>query len=48
MTQLEYAKNNIITPQAKYIASLENIPPKVISGYIKQGKAVIPLNKRHK
>lgn len=47
MTQLEYAKNNIITPIVKKLARLENTSPKILSKNIKEGKAVIPLNKNH-
>ncbi len=48
MTQLEYAKNNILTPLMKKIASLEDIEPKLILRRIKEGKIIIPLNKKHK
>ncbi|MCX5702287.1 MAG: phosphomethylpyrimidine synthase ThiC [Candidatus Omnitrophica bacterium] len=48
MTQLENAKNNILTPIAKTIARLEGIEHKLILKRIKEGKIVIPLNKRHK
>lgn len=48
MTQLEYAKQNILTPLMKKIASLEGIEPKLILRRIKEGKVVIPLNKKHK
>lgn len=48
MTQLEFAKKNILTPVMKKIASSEGMPFKVILRNIKTGKAVIPLNKnRH-
>ncbi|MDI6758130.1 MAG: phosphomethylpyrimidine synthase ThiC [Candidatus Omnitrophota bacterium] len=48
MTQLEYAKNNIVTPLIKKIAQEEAISPKRILSLIKEGKVVIPLNKGHK
>lgn len=48
MTQLEYAKQNILTPLMKKIASLEDIGPKLILRRIKEGRVVIPLNKKHK
>lgn len=50
MTQLEYAKNNIVTLLMKTIASSENIDPESLLTSIKEGKVVIPLNinKKHK
>lgn len=45
MTQLEYAKNNIVTSLMKNIAHQEGINPKVILRYIKEGWVVIPHNK---
>lgn len=48
MTQLEYAKNNIITPLMGKIASLENMGAKLLLKRIKAGRVVIPLNKKHK
>ncbi len=48
MTQLEFAKKNIITPLVRLVASLEKIKPLELSRLIKQGKVVIPLNKNHK
>lgn len=47
MTQLEYAKNNIITPLMKRIAKDEGINSKRLLKAIKEGKVVIPLNKNH-
>jgi len=47
MTQLEYAKKNILTPLMKKISYLEGINPKLILKHVKEGKVVIPLNKRH-
>ena len=48
MTQLEYAKNNIVTPLVKMVACLEDINHKLLSRHIKDGKIVIPLNKKHR
>lgn len=47
MTQLKYAKNNIITPLMKRIAKEESINPRQILKGIQEGKIVIPLNKYH-
>lgn len=48
MTQLEYAKNNLITPLARRIARDENISPQSLLRNIKEGKAVILKNRMHK
>jgi len=48
MTQLEYAKNNIITPLIRRIAADEDSSPKQILERVKAGKVVIPLNRKHK
>jgi len=45
MTQLEYAKNNRVTPLMKKVALDEGVSPKQILRGIKEGKVVIPLNK---
>ncbi len=47
MTQLEYAKNNCITPLMKIIASDEGIKPNRLMRLVKEGRVVIPLNNRH-
>ena len=47
MTQLEYAKNNIITPLMKKIIKDEGLNPGQFLKHIKEGKAVIPLNLKH-
>jgi phosphomethylpyrimidine synthase len=48
MTQLEYAKNNIITPLMKKIARDEGMHPGQILKYIKDGLIIIPKNLKHK
>jgi phosphomethylpyrimidine synthase len=48
MTQLEYAKDNIVTPLMKLIARKEQIGQSIIRRRIKDGTVVIPLNKNHK
>jgi len=48
MTQLEYAKKNIITPLVRKVARLEAVAPVELTRLIRLGKAVIPLNKNHK
>ncbi len=44
MTQLEYAKDGVITPLVKKVSRLENISPRLLSKYIKDGRVVIPSN----
>ena len=47
MTQLENAKNNIVTSLMKKIASAEGINPKLLMQRIREGKVVIPSNFQH-
>ncbi len=47
MTQLEYAKNNKLTPLMKRIALKEGISPKALLHNIKEGSAVILKNRLH-
>ncbi|OGW69889.1 MAG: hypothetical protein A3J72_09800 [Nitrospirae bacterium RIFCSPHIGHO2_02_FULL_40_19] len=47
MTQLEKAKNNILTPLMRQIAENELIPASQILKHIKSGKVVIPKNANH-
>ncbi|MDP2831381.1 MAG: phosphomethylpyrimidine synthase ThiC [Candidatus Omnitrophota bacterium] len=48
MTQLEYAKKNIITALMRKVARLEAIKPEALMRLIRSGRAVIPLNINHK
>jgi phosphomethylpyrimidine synthase len=48
MTQLEYAKNNTLTPEMKRVCRGETLSHKIILEGIKEGKIVIPRNNRHK
>lgn len=48
MTQLEYAKKNIITPLIKKLAGEEDVSPMLLLQKIRQGRAVCPLNTSHK
>jgi phosphomethylpyrimidine synthase len=47
MTQLEYAKNNIVTPLIKRIAKAEDIEYNRLLWHIARGRVVIPLNNKH-
>jgi phosphomethylpyrimidine synthase len=48
MTQLEFAKKDIITPLVRKLADKEGIKPFNLMRLIRSGKAVIPLNVNHK
>lgn len=48
MTQLEYAKKNIITPLIRRIAADEEVSPASLMQRIEQGRVVIPLNNTHR
>jgi len=44
MTQLEYARKNILTPLIRRVARREGIAPGELSRLIRSGQAVVPLN----
>lgn len=44
MTQLEYARNNKITPEMKLVASSEGLRPNTVRELISKGLVVIPKN----
>ena len=48
MTQLEFAKKNIVTALMRRISSFEGLDPRFIVKGIKEGKIVILLNKLHR
>jgi phosphomethylpyrimidine synthase len=48
MTQIESAKQGIITEQMKTAAAQENIAPETLRQLVAEGKVVIPCNKNHK
>lgn len=48
MNLLEYAAAGKTNPLLKRIAFSEGLPAKKLLSYIKQGRAVIPLNKKHR
>ena len=48
MTQLESARNKIITQEMKDVAEFEKIDPEAIRSRIAEGSVVIPLNNTHK
>jgi len=47
MTQLEYAKNNTLTPLMRLIAKNEEVRENLILKHIKSGKVVVPKNRIH-
>ncbi|UCH93590.1 MAG: phosphomethylpyrimidine synthase ThiC, partial [Candidatus Aminicenantes bacterium] len=48
MTQIESAKQGIITEQMKTVAAQESIAPETLRQLVAEGKVVIPCNKNHK
>lgn len=47
-TQLELARNGVISKEMKYVASSENIPEEMLMELIAKGTVIIPYNKNHK
>jgi phosphomethylpyrimidine synthase len=47
MTQLEYAKNNVVTPLMRKIAKDEGVSAHLLKDNIKAGLVVIPKNAKH-
>ena len=47
MTQIEYARKGIITPQMKHVAATEQRPEQFIAERVAAGTIVIPANIRH-
>ena len=47
MTQLESAREGLITPEMSRVAVRENVTPEFIRGLVAAGRVIIPANKRH-
>jgi len=47
MTQIDLAKQGVISPQVKHIAKREGVSQEVIQQYTAEGKIVIPANVNH-
>jgi len=47
ISQMYYAKKNVITEEMKYVAEVENEDPEVIRQEIALGKLIIPSNINH-
>ncbi len=48
MTQLGYAKKDIITKEMEFVANNEEIAPELVKNEIKKGRLIIPANINHK
>jgi phosphomethylpyrimidine synthase len=48
MTQLDFARKNVITPLMREVARSEQIAPAILLNLIRLGHAVIPVNTNHK
>ena len=46
-TQMFYAKNNIITPQMRYVAKIEGLEVDFVKEQIAAGSMIIPANINH-
>jgi phosphomethylpyrimidine synthase len=47
MTQIELAKQGVLSPQMKYVAQQEDVSEETILKYVAEGKIVIPANINH-
>src|SRR2546430_12780668 len=47
MTQLESARNNVVTPEMEYVARREDLDPELIRAEVARGRMVIPANVVH-
>ena len=48
MTQLQKAKEGVITDAMRTVAEFEHVPPETVLAEVAAGRAVIPLNPSHK
>src|SRR2546430_11369434 len=47
MTQLESARNNVVTPEMEFVARREDLDPELVRTEVARGRMVIPANKVH-
>jgi len=47
MTQIEAARQNVVTPEMEFVARRENLDPELIRSEVARGRMVIPANKVH-
>ncbi|NPA53013.1 MAG: phosphomethylpyrimidine synthase ThiC [Aquificae bacterium] len=46
-TQMDYAKEGIVTPEMEYVAVRENLPVEVVRKEVAEGRMIIPANINH-
>ncbi len=46
-TQMDYAREGIITPEMEYVAARENLPVEVVRKEVAEGRMIIPANINH-
>jgi phosphomethylpyrimidine synthase len=47
MTQIQQAREGVITPEMEYVAKRENLDPELVRAEVARGRMVIPANKVH-
>ncbi len=47
MTQIEAARQGVVTPEMEYVARRENLEPELVRSEVARGRMVIPANKEH-
>src|SRR5260221_7547336 len=47
MTQIESARNNVVTPEMEFVARREDLDPELVRSEVARGRMVIPANKVH-
>ena len=47
MTQIEMARQGIISPEMEFVARRENLDPELVRSEVARGRMVIPANKVH-
>ena len=47
MTQLESAREGLVTPEMEFVAQREGLEPELVRGEVARGRMVIPANKVH-
>ena len=46
-TQLEFAREGVITEEMKVVALRENLPPELVRDEVARGRMIIPANVNH-
>ncbi len=47
VTQLHYARRDMITPEMRFVAQRENVEPEFVRSEVARGRAIIPANVNH-